>query len=224
MGHRLVKDRPVSHDGSGDPTSFNLLERVREDDRDAWRELVNLYGPLVYRWCRRFGLQQSDAADVGQEVFKAVVRSIGTYRHDRPGDTFRGWLHTITHRKLVDRHRLAGPVAEGGSDAHRRMANVPDDAAPADASSLWDDRRLLARQAIELVRAEVEPTTWEAFWRAAVERQPVDAVAADLGITANAVYVAKSRVRRRLTVEYGPLLALALGKPPADGKNTNGEG
>ncbi len=58
-------------------TSFSLLHRVRADDQDGWRRLVRLYGPLVLFWCRRAGVPHADRADVFQEVFRALARSIG---------------------------------------------------------------------------------------------------------------------------------------------------
>ena len=83
-------------------TSPTLLASVKAEDRAGWTRLVSLYGPLVYRWCRCAGLQPADAADLGQEVFCAVARNISNFRRDRPGDSFRAWLHTITLNKIRD--------------------------------------------------------------------------------------------------------------------------
>ena len=194
--------------GSGGPgsqipstTSTGLLERVRAQEPDAWRSLVELYGPLVFDWCRRKGLQPEDAADVTQEVFQAVAANIATFRKDRPGDSFRKWLWTITQNKLNDflRSRGAQPEATGGSEAQARLLAVPEQSSPSDPSarSAADLAPLLAR-ALDSVRAEFEPTTWQAFWQTTVDgRLPAD-VAADLGVSVNAVYKAKSRVLRRL--------------------------
>src|SRR4051794_11675033 len=83
-------------------TAASLVERARAHDPAAWQRLVALYGPLVYSWARRGGLRAEDAADVVQEVFRALVAHIGNFRQDRPGDSFRGWLWTITHNKVRD--------------------------------------------------------------------------------------------------------------------------
>ena len=90
-------------------TAASLLEQARAHDPAAWRRLVALYGPLVYSWARRWGLPAEDAADVVQEVFRAVVAHLGQYRRDRPGDTFRGWLWTISPR--AQRMAWSGPLA-----------------------------------------------------------------------------------------------------------------
>jgi RNA polymerase sigma-70 factor, ECF subfamily len=90
-----------SHDGEDDTTS-TLLRELKAQSPVAWNRLVSLYSRLMYRWCRKAGLQRADAADVGQEAFRAVARKIGVYRHDRSGDTFRGWLRSITLNKICD--------------------------------------------------------------------------------------------------------------------------
>src|SRR5262249_48830287 len=102
--NRLMKDPGVLGDSKGSATSLTLLERVRRRDQAAWERLVSLYTPLVYHWCLRHGLQPADAEEVSQEVFLAVARGIGDFRHDREGDSFRGWLRTITRNKVCD-HR-----------------------------------------------------------------------------------------------------------------------
>src|SRR5262249_2315434 len=101
-GDVLVTDSGVEQGGDASQTSLTVLARVRAHDETAWGRLVSLYGPLVYGWCLRAGLQAADAADVGQEVFAAVARNIPSFRRDRPGDSFRGWLYVITRSKISD--------------------------------------------------------------------------------------------------------------------------
>src|SRR5438552_4671524 len=86
-------------------TSRSLLERVKARDARAWDQLVTLYSPLILHWCRRWDLEGHDAADVFQEVFQTLATQIGRFRKERPGDTFRGWLWTITRSKVHDHFR-----------------------------------------------------------------------------------------------------------------------
>jgi RNA polymerase sigma-70 factor, ECF subfamily len=165
---------------------------------------------MVYGWCLRAGLQPADAADVGQDVFAAVARGIDGFRRDRAGDTFRGWLYVITRNKLRDRAASPGAVGTGGSDAQRRLAELPaeqpgETGATADAEEV-NERKALYRRAIECVRGEFEPRTWQAFWRAFVDGHAPADIASDLGITVNAVYLAKSRILRRLREEFAALI------------------
>jgi RNA polymerase sigma-70 factor (ECF subfamily) len=185
------------------------LDRVKAREGEAWERLADLYGPLVYGWCRQSGLQAEDAADVGQEVFGAVLTRVERFRRDRPGDTFRGWLWTITRNKIRDhfRRRSGRAQAPGGTGAQQQLAQIPD--APPDLSVTSPSskvRGLLEHRAVEMVRAGVEDRTWRAFWLVTVEgRAPAD-VAQELGITAQAVYDAKYRVRRRIRHELGDLI------------------
>ncbi|NQT14884.1 MAG: sigma-70 family RNA polymerase sigma factor [Planctomycetes bacterium] len=209
----MTSDNPNSAAGSsppgGDATSTSLLERVKAQDAEAWQRLVELYGPAVYLWCRQSGLQAEDAGDVIQEVFSSVAARIDTFRLQRPGDSFRGWLWTITRNKVRDHfRRLAGWVqAPGGTEAQELLAQVPDQ--PPDSSAVpphATGEAGLERRAMELVRAGVEDRTWQAFWRVTVDGRPVADVADELGMTAAAVYKAKYRVLRRIREELGDLL------------------
>jgi RNA polymerase sigma-70 factor (ECF subfamily) len=190
-------------------TSSGLLERVQANDQEAWVRFVHLYSPLVYRWCRQAGLQEADAADVGQEVFRSVAPAIGQFHHDRPGDTFRGWLRTITMNKLRDFARRGSKQARGagGSAALERLLELPADGSEdTDGSAAQEENLLVYHRAVELILGEHEERTRQAFLRVVIEGQTPSEVAEQLGITVNAVYLAKSRVLRRLREEFGELL------------------
>jgi RNA polymerase sigma-70 factor (ECF subfamily) len=186
-----------------------LLLRLKAKDRDAWHRLVRLYGPVLYSWCRHAGLNAADAEDVGQEVFGAVAAHIDRFRRDHPGDTFRGWLWTITQNKLRDHWRRGGgrPEAVGGSTAQQALLQIPQeqsgDSAECDLSL---EAASVLHRALEMIRSEVQERTWQAFWRVTVEGRAVSDVAAELDLKPGAIYVAKSRVLRRLREELGDLL------------------
>ena len=182
--------------------SSTLLDQLRSGRPEAWRRFVHLYGPVIYRWCRRAGLSSEDAADVLQEVFVAVMLHVSRFRRDTPQDSFGGWLTTITRNKVRDlyRRRCGRAEARGGSTAQRRMAEIPQPTKP-DETHIQPDAESaawLSRHALELIRAEFEPRTWDAFWRTAVDGRPPADVAAELEMSVPAVYMAKSRILRRL--------------------------
>jgi RNA polymerase sigma-70 factor (ECF subfamily) len=182
-----------------------LLEQVKCRDTAAWQRLVHLFSPLVYRWCRQAGLQEADAADVGQEVFKSVFGAIDSFRHDRDGDTLGGWLRTITANKVRDFQRKLAKQDRGvgGSDAQRQLRHIAEDKLPgSDEDSLREDSLLLYRRAVEMILAGCEEQTRQVFLRVVIERQAAAAVAREMGITVNAVYLAKSRVLRRIRQEF----------------------
>ena len=198
-------DKPSPGVGATESTSRSLIRRVRANDAQAWQRLVTLYAPLVYSWCRRSGLGAEDAADVLQESLRAVSRGISEFRHERPGDTFRGWLRVIVRNKICDHFRRANgqPEAEGGSDAQRRFAEVAADESATGAGPGPLTR--LVRQALDLIRPEFEEHTWQAFWLTSIEERKSTDAGQQLGMSPNAVRQAKYRVLRRLRQELGDL-------------------
>lgn len=186
-------------------TSPSLIRRVAARDPEAWRRFTRLYGPLVFHWCQRQGLSEHDAADVMQEVFVSVARSVAAYE-DRAGSSFRGWLWTVTRNQIVSflRKCTRQGAAGGGTENWQRLLNV--------AESLSDDPDqftsqfeidALYRRGLELVRQEFRPRTWEIFWRNVVEDQATDTVATEFGVSANSVRQTRSRVLRRIRQELG---------------------
>lgn len=191
----------------GSSISASLLVRLRANDPEAWSLLVTLYGPEVYRWCRRAGLRAEDAEDVGQEVFRSVASNLARFRRERPGDSFRGWLYAISRNKIRDHLGRGGPrPAVGGTEIRERLARVPavDDASTDPGGPATSTR--LIRQALELVRSEFEDRTWRAFWGVTIEGKGAADVARELGMKPNAVYIAKSRVLGRLRAGLGDLI------------------
>lgn len=187
-------------------TSASLLAGVRLRDAEAWRRMVKVYSPLVRYWCRKGGLAEDAADDLVQETFAAVLRGMPKFERPSDGGSFRGWLRTIVRNKLNDyyRARRDKAAATGGTDAHLNLGKLADpfvdqseEGTPPDAREATETG-LVFRAAVDLIRTEFETVTQQAFWATTVEeRSPAD-VAAELGITINAVYKAKSRVLRRL--------------------------
>jgi RNA polymerase sigma-70 factor (ECF subfamily) len=182
-------------------TRPSLLARIRDpDDAAAWRRFVDLYCPLIYRFLRRRGVQDADAADLTQEVCRSVARAAGRLDYDPAKGAFRGWLYTVTRNKLYDflEKQRRQPVGSGDTTAHRLLEEAPGrDAAD---ETLWgrEYERQVFRRAAERVSGDFAGATWQAFWRTAVEGRPGQEVAAELGMSVGAVYVAKSRVMARL--------------------------
>jgi RNA polymerase sigma-70 factor (ECF subfamily) len=189
-------------------TSFSLLDRLRSRPDDAaWQRFVDLYGPLLHGSLRRQGVRPEDADDLVQDVLGVVLRELPAFRHnERPG-AFRAWLRAILVNRLRGfwRARQSQPIAEGGTPAHElEQLEDPDSRL----TRLWDqehDRHVL-RRLMELIRPEFAPATWQAFWQTTVDEKPAATVAQELGLSVNAVWLAKSHVLRRLRQESRCLL------------------
>jgi RNA polymerase sigma-70 factor (ECF subfamily) len=192
-------------------TSASLLERLREQpDGEAWHRLVDLYSPLLRQWLAGYGLQASDVDDLTQEVLAVVVRELPQFQHNQRAGAFRRWLRTIMVNRLRGfwRARQTRPQATGDSDLGRILSELED---PQSAlSRQWDlehDRQVMARL-LELVQPQVAPATWQAFRRVVLEGQSEESAAAELGLSVNAVFIAKSRVLARLRREARELIDL----------------
>jgi RNA polymerase sigma-70 factor (ECF subfamily) len=181
-------------------TRASLLVRLCDrQDHDAWREFVRLYAPVVYRFARRKGLQDADAADLTQDVLRGVSASVGAFDPGR--GLFRSWLFTLAHHRLCDFFQRGERQTPGSGD----LATVQIlDAVPARAEEdVWnrDYERQLFLLAVERVRPAFSEATWQAFQLAAVEGKSGQEVAEALGISVAAVYLAKSRVMVKLKAE-----------------------
>lgn len=194
-------------DSRNDRTSLSLLTRVRNDDPAAWQRLTGIYGDLVYGWCRAGGVPAQDASDIVQDVFAAVHRGLPNFKKAKPGDTFRGWLWTITRNCVRDHFRRVAkyPVATGGTDAQSRWAELPE-LEPMSTDSTDGGLGIQLLRGLDYVRVEFRENTWQAFWKSTVEGVPTADVAAELSMTTGAVRKAKFRVLHRLREELEGLI------------------
>jgi len=185
-------------------TRASLLVRLRDGgDAGAWQEFVHLYAPVIYGFARKRGLQDADAADLMQEVLRSVSSAAPRLEYDPARGTFRGWLFTVTRNKVFNflesrSHRVQGT---GDSSTQRRLEQHANSGGDLSADWEADYQRTLAAQAMERVKGEFQAATWQAFVLAAVEGELPVQVAARVGLSVGAVYVAKSRVIARLRQE-----------------------
>lgn len=183
-------------------TRPSLLVRIRDArDAAAWSEFLEIYAPLVYRYAIRRGLQDSDAADVTQDVLAQVARSARGFEYRPERGRFRDWLGTITRSKIANHYRTTrrDPRAIGGDQNGAAEAVAADP----DWTVAFDAR--VFRAALDRARPHFEPATWRSFELVWLEDRPASEVARTLALPIDAVYVAKSRVLKRLRAEVEAL-------------------
>lgn len=192
----------------GEPsTSASLLENACQGDSLSWERIVHLYGPILYTWARRSGCQPADAADIVQEVLADAFRNLNSFQPRAAGSTFRGWLWTITRRRLIDQYRAraARPAAAleaiGEVAADARPESYPDEPPTDDRC----DRQLIIAAALSSIQRRFAPQTVEAFRRTVLDGQDPGDVAAALGMTRWGVYKARGRILQRLREELDGL-------------------
>lgn len=186
-----------------DSTSVSLLQRLRSSDAEqAWERFVGLYTPLMDYWVRKIGVPASDAPDLVQNVFATLVKELPRFQYNR-GKSFRGWLRTVTLNTARDYFRRTAARPEQTSD---RLAETVAVAGEVEFLDEAEYRAHLVGCAMKLMQAEFKDEHWQACWQHVVEGRSAAEVAANLGITTNVVYLATSRIVRRLREELAGML------------------
>ena len=185
-------------------TRLSLLLRVRDlSDSNSWRDFVECYAPRVFLWCKKFGLQEADAADATQTVLLKLVQSLQSFDYDSGRGSFRSWLKVVTQHVATD---VVRTWRERGSGDSRWVESLNGAVSSSSAESLLAELELahqqeLVRVANERIRLKVKPKTWDAYWKTCHGGAPATDVAQDLDMTVGDVYVAKSRVLKMLRAE-----------------------
>jgi RNA polymerase sigma-70 factor (ECF subfamily) len=183
-------------------TSASLLDNLcNHADADAWKQLVDVYTPVLRAWLRRYEvLSTADVDDLVQDVLLTLSKELPQFRPNQRLGAFRAWLRTILVNRLryFWRSRQHRPQAIGGSDFAQQLEQLSD--GQSQMSKQWDsehDRRVMERL-FSLVEPKFAPETWEAFRRQMVDGSSPEAVATALGMPLHSVYAAKSRVLKAL--------------------------
>jgi RNA polymerase sigma-70 factor, ECF subfamily len=184
-------------------TSLSLIEKLARPELDqiAWGRFVDLYAPLLHFWALKNGLRRDEAADLVQDVLIELMRRLPRFEYD-PEQSFRSWLRRIIQNRAIDYFRRKGRQPQQAASGELTSLN-----AAHHVQSFTDDeyRSQLARRALELVQSEFSETTWRACWMHIVEDRDGAHIARELGITRNAVFLAKRRVLARLREELAGL-------------------
>jgi RNA polymerase sigma-70 factor (ECF subfamily) len=183
-------------------TSMSLLERLGQPAQtDAWNRFADLYTPLLYYWARRLGLQESDAADLVQDVFLLLLHKLPEFPDNRTG-SFRSWLRTVLLNHWHSKQRRRVPVTVDGTGRGLEEVTVADAVA---AFGERDYHAYLARRALQVMQKDFQESTWRACWEQIVNGRSAADVASELGISEGGAYVAKCRILRRLRQELAGL-------------------
>ncbi|MEM1228036.1 MAG: sigma-70 family RNA polymerase sigma factor [Planctomycetota bacterium] len=180
-------------------TRQSLLVRIKDgDDQVAWERFIEIYGPLIFRFGMKKGLQEADAADLTQDVLQRISQSIARFEYDPSLGRFRSWLFLIASQsisKLLEKKERQ-PVGSGDSAVAQSLHQIPS----REEENVWETeyRQHVLDWAKDQIRDQFANNTWLAFVGTAIENKNAQAVADELGMSVGAVYVARSRVMKRL--------------------------
>jgi RNA polymerase sigma-70 factor (ECF subfamily) len=180
-----------------DITSPSLLSRVRDPaDAAAWREFDATYGEFVLRYCRRCGLQHSDAEDVRQMVMVRLSKALRQFQYDPRRGRFRSFLWRVV-RNEINRYLGRPDSATRGVDTDG--APLADTAGPERPDEPWEEEwtHHHLRLAMRRIRATHDPRSIAVFERL-LAGDTVYQVAAAFTMSTDAVHKVRQRVRARL--------------------------
>jgi RNA polymerase sigma-70 factor (ECF subfamily) len=190
-----------------DLTSLSLLDRLQErSHRDDWSRFVDIYKPFIERFVRLDAASAADADDICQEVLAKVSQHMPVFRRQRDG-SFRAWLKTLTANEVKLFWRKKRSRRKIGDGAGQELVDALSDPNN-ELSQAWDREynQYLIGRLLEIVRPEFSISTWRAFTLRVLEGKTTAEAAAELGVSDNAVVIAKSRVLSRLRQEAAGLL------------------
>ncbi len=191
-----------------DETRQSLLLRAQNGEENAWKDVTDLYRPLVFGWLNRQGVPASDLEDLSQEVLLSVVKHLPSFQFSGQRGAFRTWLRTIVCRRAADYWRAIDTKtqATGGSGAIAALQQIADP--DSELNRQWDEEhdQYVIHCLLDLVEQKFEPVSLQAFRRLTLDGASGETVAQELGLSVGAVYVAKSRVLACIRQEAAGLI------------------
>jgi RNA polymerase sigma-70 factor (ECF subfamily) len=178
-------------------TRVSVIVGVCRHESERWREFDTIYRPILLAFLRKRGLDESEASDVVQDIFVKLLGNIHTY--DRTRCKFRTWLFSLAHNALIDRarRRAAYERALDGWAAHMLRATASESRKMEEEWVKLHRGRIL-EHALEEVRPRTSSKAWACFEQRLLRDRPAAAIAAELRIEPNAVYVHASRVLKKI--------------------------
>jgi RNA polymerase sigma-70 factor (ECF subfamily) len=169
---------------------FDLIRRAQAGEHEALTCLVEMYQGPVYSLALAIMRDRADAADMTQETFVRLLRSLRAYRGD--GSNFASWVHRTTVNICLDalRRRQRSPITS--LEGRRTQLSEPVSA------DVWEqpEWRVEWRESASEVQsalAELPRSQRQALTLHYLEDRPYDEIAARMGVPLNTV---KSHILR----------------------------
>jgi len=195
-------------------TRNSLLIELRDPaNQQAWQEFTDIYRPLVYRLARMRGLQHADADDLSQQVLLSVAGAIGRWESDPQRARFRTWLKRVADNAITNAlTRMKPDQGTGRTSVAIRLHAEPVANGPSSELLCIEYQREVFQWAARQIKDEFRRNTWDAFWLTSVEGVDINEVADQLNKSRGAIYIARSRVIRRLNEKVQSFDDVELGE------------
>ncbi|HRX86153.1 MAG TPA: sigma-70 family RNA polymerase sigma factor [Phycisphaerae bacterium] len=182
-------------------TSTSLLAGLQDHaNRTVWQQFAARYQPMLVRYGRRLGLSDADAEDAAQQTLIAFSQSYREGKYDPLKGRLRVWLFGIARNQVRNLQRKVGRQEQQVVEESQQtgfFARLPDDDR---FEQIWEEewRDAVLRQCLTEVAREFDDRTVQAFELFAWRGQSAQEVADQLGMSPNAVFIAKHRVMKRI--------------------------
>lgn len=183
-------------------TTETLLKGLAAGNEGRWARFYHDYAPFLENTIhgRCPSLSHADAEEIVSDTLIDVAKLMPTYTYDKASKgAFHSLLAKIAQNKAVDRLKKE----------NRHTEVLKSFAAEPLTISIKDWRRECYAIALRRVLADetIQATTKIVFRRVVQLAEPVERVAADLNLTANAIYQIRDRMKKRLMDEVQKLEA-----------------
>ena len=189
-------------------TTTQILSDLQQKKETAWEQFCRIFSPVVEAFARQMGLRPSEAEDAAQETLMAFCQAVQAGRYDRQQGQLSSWLFGFARRIVLKTQRQQGRhLGQSASpESLEKLSNDPT------IHLTWETQwqRIVLGRCLERVRQESDAKVFAAFTQYALQDRSADEVARQLGISRNAVYIAKHRILSRLRELEGQLQEFEL--------------
>ncbi len=198
-------------------TRVTLLDRLKADEATAWSDFLDIYGPIVLRWCKRWTPHSNDeqmAFDLSQEVLIRLFPRARALNYDSEKGKFRCWL------KMVADQSCASYLKAKRSSTDSQAIEVIDGLMSEDAQRdyiesiagehLWEDFQIALPRVRERITTNGNIGTYDAYvltlpLEAGGDGQTDQDAAIKLSCTVDDIQKRRSLIRRMLFEEMTKL-------------------
>ena len=213
----MSKPAESDDDRSEFRTNISLIKSVRDpSDTESWRKFYQFYAPLLTRYLKRLGLEENTANDVIQDVFIRLLQALPTFELDNKRGRFRSYLWKLTYSALVDQARRVKVRRHAEEEWVKRFHEASESESRKVQEELNEiNQQQILKRVLPAIRSATSPTAWTCFEERLLKDRPGAAIAEELSISAEAVYVYASRVMKMVRQQCAAV-ADELGDEPID--------
>jgi len=189
----------MAYDKKMNTTRMDMLSELAKKDPAAWVYLNDVYGPSMLNWLLHYGIPHNEAEDLIQEVFILVSNKISDFEHNGRLGAFRAWLKAITINAARNHFRKSAASKKPHTNGFEEMLDALEDPASSFTRAFnIEHDHVVIKSLLQQVSSQVESPTLALFTYHVLDENTAAETAKEFNVNLGNVYVAKSRVMRKL--------------------------